>query len=466
MTSNATSSLPRRRFFSLDVTPALDKHGFIEPFQEAFRVDDLLRWQIVLVVAPPWTGKSFVAKQLEGHFRRSAETASADAPFGRFFHLTNLEYRTPEDALPYWWDDWRASDSRACWIVDAVDEDAKDHSRGAFRVLGLVEALSTKDRSRLRLLMFARENEVPQRVARRLSEMFGESGDGADSPFHQVRLAVLDFESARDFVGDEETFARVQALIKSNRLESIAGYPSVLDRLKRYGPEDSVTANEIWKDVVSDLTGHRWQDRSSGDRVEVVGQPRCLDKPLPATRERVLGRRGAYARDLPGRVEYPGPLERFDHCCPGRCDVSQGLVGLPFIPGKRGVSGLPWRRGDTHRRRPRLAAERKRLREQRERPAARLPAVRGIIGSLGESAICKPQRYCPVSQQRIAISVWSSEGGAFSVKTASSDWMAVRHSLAPDARQLTRSASSRSVPKSWRGVPAIGGAAASVMPSV
>jgi hypothetical protein len=231
----------------------LDRYGFVRHSQDALEADDLFSNQLVLVVAPPWTGKSFVAKQLEAHFRQHMANVTDHAPFGTFFHLTNFERHVPEDAFPAWWGDWRRCESRACWLVDAVDEDAKDHSRGAQRVLGLVSGLTSHERARLCLLIFARENEVPKKVGQWLREIYGDPGKGADSAFERVRLAPLDFDSAQDFVGDDEVFARVRDLITSNRLQSIAGFPSVLDRLKRYGPDEPVTSNQVWRDVVADL---------------------------------------------------------------------------------------------------------------------------------------------------------------------------------------------------------------------
>ena len=124
MTSDRASSLPRREFLPLNVKPLHDRFGFVSVFQDSSEVGDLFAFQLVLVVAPPWTGKSFVAKQLDGHFRQHIEASSKDAPFGAFFHLTNFERGMPVNAVPDWWDAWRESELRACWIVDAIDEDA------------------------------------------------------------------------------------------------------------------------------------------------------------------------------------------------------------------------------------------------------------------------------------------------------------------------------------------------------
>ena len=63
---------PHRRF--IDIAESswdeyLDEHGLLSEtaVQRTMAVQDLFLHPAVLVVAPPWTGKTYVAKQLSHH---------------------------------------------------------------------------------------------------------------------------------------------------------------------------------------------------------------------------------------------------------------------------------------------------------------------------------------------------------------------------------------------------------------
>lgn len=248
------TSLPRRYLIPAESCLDRDEHGFFVAADRARRLSDFFSEQAVLVTAPPWMGKSFVARQLQSHFRANISGEMSDAPFGRLHHLTSFErYGGDADALPEWWEEWVAGDERACWIVDALDEDARSGGKASHRLLNHVEELTPEQRSRLLLLLFARENEVPPKIRERLSELYPPAGEGAEPGWFVTQLAPLDAAAAADFLGRDGSFQRVCRLIRANKLQSIAGYPSALDCLRRYPAGARVSDVQIWRDVLTDL---------------------------------------------------------------------------------------------------------------------------------------------------------------------------------------------------------------------
>lgn len=133
--------LPRRIFLEGEQRPEFDDDGFVRPSGESLLAEDLLPCTAVLVAAPPWTGKSFVAKQLEASLKVGAREGAFCSP--DFVERTCFEERAPR-LRPLWWDPWKDGDQRACWIVDAVDEDERQGRDQAYRILDLIEGPSGK----------------------------------------------------------------------------------------------------------------------------------------------------------------------------------------------------------------------------------------------------------------------------------------------------------------------------------
>jgi hypothetical protein len=249
-----SGALPQRRFLDPTEPPRLDPNGFHDVHQPGISTGDVLSLRTVLITAPPWTGKSFVARAIEGWLRMQPQSSQPPNGFGSYFHLTNFErHRVDLGQVPAWWQAWRDSDARGCWMIDAVDEDARFGSGGTYRALDELEMLTAEQRSRFHLLMFSRENEVPPRTLKRLHEIYGDWQEDAGTGLRRLRLAPLDARSAMEHVGGPDEFARVCSLIRQNRLQSIAAYPSVLDRLRRYPPEAQVKDVDVWRKVLYEL---------------------------------------------------------------------------------------------------------------------------------------------------------------------------------------------------------------------
>ncbi|HWM95072.1 MAG TPA: hypothetical protein VN493_30230 [Thermoanaerobaculia bacterium] len=268
--------LPKRIILASPRRPLLDEQGFVLPLRadEALDVLDLLQHRAALVVAPPWTGKTFIAEKLH-----SALKSHPGLPpgFGGLCARTCFETLSRESPVkPVWWDAWAAGARRACWIVDAIDEDERSGDRRIDEILGLIEDLPEEARFRLHVLFFCRESEVPPAFLERAGGLFGDWSPSHPGGLRRLRLAGLDRESARALVGDE-AFERICRVIEANRLKELAALPIVLEHLKDSPSVEPVDRLEVWRGVLKDLLWQRpgrAQPTPSGiemeDRFEVV----------------------------------------------------------------------------------------------------------------------------------------------------------------------------------------------------
>ncbi|MHC4407097.1 MAG: hypothetical protein ACYTG0_46385, partial [Planctomycetota bacterium] len=205
-------TLPYRRFVDPDAELALDEQGFLAADSNAMTdlVHELFGFQAVLIIAPPWGGKTFVAKQLRNHFRENKTVLTSEAPFGQYFHATLFEEQAAGGlVLPDWWDEWQRVDTPACWIVDAIDEDARSEQNQIHAILDAVERLHKRQWARLSLLIFSRENEVPPKVEERLEAIYRDPSGKLSSPYVVRRLAPPDADTAMGIAGGREAFERV-----------------------------------------------------------------------------------------------------------------------------------------------------------------------------------------------------------------------------------------------------------------
>jgi len=249
--------LPRRIFLEGVQRPLTDPHdGFVRPIGNVLSIQELLTHSAVLVAAPPLTGKSFVAKQLERVL--TLDPPSATLPLRGRCERTSFEisWRTTRLA-PLWWESWQSSTEQAWWLVDALDEDERRGDGRAQEVLDLVCGLPAEARSRLHLLLFSRLGEVPAWCEERLPKLFGIWSPEHPQGLRRVRLAGLDREAARTLVGSDR-FEHVCDLIRKSHLQSLAPYPSVLEHLRDRPATESLTEEDVWRGVLMDLLqGHR-----------------------------------------------------------------------------------------------------------------------------------------------------------------------------------------------------------------
>lgn len=254
--TDSEAPLPKRILLASPRRPLLDEHGFVLPLRadEALGALDLLLHRAALVVAPPWTGKTFVAEKLH-----SALRSHPDLPpgFGGFCARTCFETLGRESPTkPAWWESWSAGDRRASWIVDAVDEDERSGDRRIDEILGLIEDLPEETRSRLHVLFFCRESEVPPAFLERAGRLFGDWSPSCPGGLRRLRLAGLDRESARALVGDE-AFERICRVIEANQLKELAALPVVLEHLRDSPSSEPIDRLEVWQGVLQNLLWQR-----------------------------------------------------------------------------------------------------------------------------------------------------------------------------------------------------------------
>ncbi len=244
------SCLPTRRFLVAESKPELDEYGFLstEFLPHTLNVLELFEFPITLVVAPPWTGKTYVCKQTYFYLQREAEQKPQTARFGEYFHRTSFEeYAVGGEIFPTWWEKWLSSDHKACWLVDALDEDYRRNYNQMFSILNRLGELRDNKRRCVTVILFCRENDVPSKIRTRLNEVYGESS------VRDICFAPLDLENAKTFIGSVENQKRVFDLITSNNLGVLGGLPTVLDCLKRQKPGTVITHVEVWRNVLLEL---------------------------------------------------------------------------------------------------------------------------------------------------------------------------------------------------------------------
>lgn len=254
--------LPRRIFLEGERRPDLDDDGFVRSSGESLLAEDLLASTAILAVAPPWTGKSFVARQLEASLKGGAREGSFCSP--EFVERTSFEERAPR-LRPLWWDRWKDGDQRACWIVDAIDEDERHRRDQVYPILELIESLPESSRTRLFSIFFVRISDIPKAFDERIGQLFG-------TGLKRVRLTGLDREAAKTLVGAEQ-FGRICALLRDNGLREVAALPPVLLHLldlKGEAVPGRLDQEAVWRGILKNLLReqpHRY--RPSPSEVEI-----------------------------------------------------------------------------------------------------------------------------------------------------------------------------------------------------
>jgi hypothetical protein len=182
---------------------------------------------------------------------------------GTFFEYSSAAM----EMKPPWWETWKGCDGqRACWILDALDEDNRRYQH-IHRVLDLVQGLSPETRRRLFLLMFVRENERPRNVDQRLGEIYESSGPTHNGDLQVMRLAPVCARIARQIVGSDEAFHRVCRLITENRLQAVASLPIVLQSLSRWKAGASVGLKDLWVEVLKWILRDRRREDEAPEKL-------------------------------------------------------------------------------------------------------------------------------------------------------------------------------------------------------
>lgn len=246
----------KRRFFPAskrDLGESEDEYGFLNAngLAESIGIEELFGFRAAWITARPWFGKTYVAKCLEEYLRSEAADTGQESPFGRFGIATFLN-RVGKgfDIKPSWWDEWKVLDQRACWVVDAIDEDWS-RGRAVFSILQFLEALPPDVRARLTLLMFCRENEQPGGVLQSLRQLYPPiAGDGG---LVELTLAPPDHDEAIRIAGDESKLETAKQVLLQSSMQSLGALPTVLKVAARYSPSSRLTERDLWRAVLDDL---------------------------------------------------------------------------------------------------------------------------------------------------------------------------------------------------------------------
>lgn len=233
MSNSAPTPRLNRFFFDLQTSPPLDSSGLLESEDAARKAGaltmlELTEHRLVMVVGPPYSGKSTCIKQLaeqEGRPRLVSDVRDGNVD-------------------PQGWGEWRATGGPTTWFIDSLDEsDAAPN-----RVLTLVRTLDAPRRSELSIFVSCRENEVPP-------TFLGELGNLLGSVVTEVRIAPPDLREARAICGvDETVFSSMLDAIHRNDLRELAEQPAALKWLASQG--DSISnqsATKVWQGVIEGI---------------------------------------------------------------------------------------------------------------------------------------------------------------------------------------------------------------------
>lgn len=228
-----------------------DEHGFVERSAATLTVEDLFEVSAALVVGPPFLGKTTVAKAI--HHRLQQETSGGDKAVARLFHSWLEDLGTGRPFPPPEWKAWKSSTDRAFWLIDALDEGEHRYRGLSQDLLETLGNLSAAERQRLRLIVFCRGSEVPEKFRGGLEEIYGDE-------LAELELLPVSRRSAKAIV-TEGKLPRVLKLIKESDLAPIAGYPCVLETLKTMGDNENHSQIGVWKLVLEDLLRARYRTR-------------------------------------------------------------------------------------------------------------------------------------------------------------------------------------------------------------
>ena len=205
----------RRRLLPVDSPQSdeqLDTHGFLDQVSDYTlpAIETVFEDNAAVILAPPHYGKSFEAN--------AAWTRVGDLSFGKFTVKTSFELGGLSAAtIPTWWPEWRASsDARACWIVDAVDEDFKGVQ--TFKILEHIDKLNPAERARLTLVMFCRENQFQLSIQNELHRLYPTVS--GNTVLRIYRLAPISKDMARVIANSDERLQKVCGLILNNSFGS------------------------------------------------------------------------------------------------------------------------------------------------------------------------------------------------------------------------------------------------------
>lgn len=253
--SQFAAGVPRlfREFLGvLQSSPSRDDFGFVQESEELFRFERLLSYQAILIVGPPWIGKSFVADKLS----RQMATAGDQLVLSTPLHL----HSPGELVLPLGWNAWVSSGESAIWIIDSLDEGENIQRNIHQVILRELQSLEPIASQRLQVVIFCRETALPDPLIPELTRHFGDN-------FVAAELLPLTLDDAHHIVGTGD-FDRILAKIKQHNLQDAAQYPAGIKYIEHH-LDEPLTTTEIWKGVLRELLTEQDPERQKSS----VGVP-------------------------------------------------------------------------------------------------------------------------------------------------------------------------------------------------
>jgi hypothetical protein len=259
----------------------------------------------VWVTAPPWLGKTTVARGMY------AWLLDGPTPFGQLdgrVALTELgRPGVDREIPPDWWGRWLREPTAlpAVCIIDGLDGGADQNDRLLDAVLTPLERLTDGYLRSLRLVLFSRPHTGLVTFRDRLGHLYPRYTERA---LREFTLARVDRGTAEALVGPED-FPRVLEAVRGNGLESVAGYPVVLRFLKRHPSATGLSLVEVWRGVLGELLGRSQRDRGRPfqtepeERFEAAGR---ISAVLTLTRRETI-REYSPAQDEPTLGSLFGP---------------------------------------------------------------------------------------------------------------------------------------------------------------
>jgi hypothetical protein len=251
---------PERSFVEIDAE-RVDELGFLD-IARSPRVhgyDDLLAGPIAWILGRPWIGKSTVAHTIWNRLQ-----AEHKMTFGLERRVTLTRLNSAEGGRtvpPSWWETWKTEShpTPAVWLIDGVDEVIDNNRHLLDTIASIVEGTSDGHLRQLRLLLFSRPYAELECLQNRLKSRYAAFTHRTRLP--QFWLTRLDRAAAAELVGSER-FMAVEDTIRRNQLQSVAGYPVVLNFLKTYRRDtDTLTVPKVWRGVLTALVGESRSNR-------------------------------------------------------------------------------------------------------------------------------------------------------------------------------------------------------------
>jgi hypothetical protein len=251
------STLSSNRVLIENGTERRDELGFLDRGRtpRIIEVAALSTFPAAWIEAPPWLGKSTVARGLFEWLRTSPKAFGG--VMGRVA-LTELGRPGVEHHIPpTWWDSWSNDPAApAVWVLDGLDEAADRNDRSMSIVISSLDCLPETHLGLLRLAMFTRPHTGLSGLHDQLRSLYPRF---TGRSLREFTLARVDRRVAESLVGAAD-FPRVAEAIRRNQLESVAGFPVVLRFLKRHADVSPLTVGDVWRGVLLELLGLSQRD--------------------------------------------------------------------------------------------------------------------------------------------------------------------------------------------------------------